>query len=144
VLDRLAHLALPATCLAYATMAFVARLVRAGIVEASAGPYVLAARARGASRRRVLWAHALPNALLPLVTLLGLLLPALLSGSVIVERIFAWPGLGRLYFDSILSRDYPVILGLSLLSAAATLAATLASDVAAAAADPRVRDGTAP
>jgi len=143
-LDRLAHLALPATCLAYGTLAFVARLVRSGIVEASAGTYVLAARARGASRRRALWAHALPNALLPLVTLLGLLLPALLSGSVIVERIFAWPGLGRLYFDSILSRDYPVILGLSLLSAAATLAATLASDVAAAAADPRVRDGTAP
>jgi peptide/nickel transport system permease protein len=143
-LDRLAHLALPATCLAYGTLAFVARLVRSGIVEASAGAYVLAARARGASRRRALWAHALPNALLPLVTLLGLLLPALLSGSVIVERIFAWPGLGRLYFDSILSRDYPVILGMSLLSAAATLAATLASDVAAAAADPRVRDGTAP
>ena len=144
VLDRLAHLALPATCLAYATLAFVARLVRSGIVEASAGPYVLAARARGVSRRRALWAHALPNALLPLVTLLGLLLPALLSGSVIVEKIFAWPGLGRLYFDSILSRDYPVILALSLLSAAATLAATLASDVAAAAADPRVRDGTVP
>jgi peptide/nickel transport system permease protein len=143
-LDRLAHLALPATCLAYGTLAFVARLVRSGIVEASAGTYVLAARARGASRRRALWAHALPNALLPLVTLLGLLLPAILSGSVIVEKIFAWPGLGRLYFDSILSRDYPVILALSLLSAAATLAATLASDVAAAAADPRVRDGTAP
>jgi peptide/nickel transport system permease protein len=140
-LDRLAHLALPATCLAYATLAFVARLVRSGIVEASAGPYVLAARARGVPRRRALWAHALPNALLPLVTLLGLLLPALLSGSVIVERIFAWPGLGRLYFDSILSRDYPVILALSLLSAAATLAATLAADIALAAADPRVRDG---
>ena len=143
-LDRLAHLALPATCLAYGTLAFVARLVRSGIVEAASGPYVLAARARGVSRRRSLWAHALPNALLPLVTLLGLLLPAILSGSVIVEKIFAWPGLGRLYFDSILSRDYPVILALSLISAAATLAATLASDVAAAAADPRVRDGTAP
>jgi peptide/nickel transport system permease protein len=63
---------------------------------------------------------------------------------VIVERIFAWPGLGRLYFDSILSRDYPVILGLSLLSAVVTLLATLASDIAVAAADPRVRDGTAP
>ena len=143
-LDRLAHLALPATCLAYGTLAFVARLVRSGVVEASSGTYVLAARARGVSRRRALWAHALPNALLPVVTLLGLLLPAVLSGSVIIEKIFAWPGLGRLYFDSILSRDYPVILGMSLLSAAATLAATLASDVAAAAADPRVRDGTAP
>jgi peptide/nickel transport system permease protein len=69
------------------------------------------------------------------------MLPALLSGSVIVERIFVWPGLGQLYFDSILARDYPVILALSLLSAFVTLLATLASDIAAAAADPRVRDG---
>jgi peptide/nickel transport system permease protein len=139
--DHLAHLALPVTCLTYGTLAFVARLVRSGIVEARSSDYVLAARARGASRRQALWRHAFRNALLPLVTLLGLLLPALLSGSVIVERIFAWPGLGRLYFDSILSRDYPMILALSLLTAGATLLATLASDIALAAADPRVRDG---
>jgi peptide/nickel transport system permease protein len=87
-----------------------------------------------------LWRHAFRNALLPLITLLGLLLPGLLSGSVIVERIFAWPGLGRLYFDSILSRDYPVVLGLSLVGAVATLLATLAADVAYALADPRVRE----
>ncbi len=142
--DRLAHAALPATCLAYGTLAFVARLVRSGVAEARESDYVLAARARGASPRRAIWSHAFRNAMLPLITLFGLLLPALLSGSVIVEKIFAWPGLGRLYFDSILSRDYPVILGLSLLSAVATLAATLASDVASAAADPRVRDGAAP
>ena len=142
--DRAAHLVLPIVCLTYGSLAFVARLVRAGVAEAVTQDYVVAARARGASRRRALWGHALPNALLPLITLLGLILPALLSGSVIVERIFAWPGLGRLYFDSILSRDYPVILGLSLLGALATLACTLAADVAAAAADPRVRDGTAP
>lgn len=143
VLDRLAHLALPVTCLTYGTLAFVARLVRSGVAEARASDYVLAARARGASRGQALWRHALRNALLPVITLFGLLLPALLSGSVIVERIFAWPGLGRLYFDSILSRDYPVILALSLLSAFATLVATLVSDIAAAAADPRVRDGAA-
>jgi peptide/nickel transport system permease protein len=142
VADRLSHLALPVTCLTYGTLAFVARLVRSGVVEARASDYVLAARARGASRRQALWRHAFPNALLPVVTLLGLLLPALLSGSVIVERIFAWPGLGRLYFDSILSRDYPMILALSLLSAAATLLATLVSDIALAVADPRVRDGS--
>ena len=143
VADKLAHLALPVSCLTYGTLAFVARLVRAGVAEAASSDFVLAARARGASRRRALWTHALPNALLPILTLLGLLLPALLSGSVIVERIFAWPGLGRLYFDSILSRDYPVVLGLSLLTAVATLAATLLADVASAAADPRVRDGAA-
>jgi peptide/nickel transport system permease protein len=139
--DRLAHLALPVTCLTYGTLAFVARLVRSGVAEARSSDYVLAARARGASRARAIWGHAFPNALLPVITLAGLLLPALLSGSVIVERVFAWPGLGRLYFDSILARDYPVILALSLLSAVATLAATLVADVALAAADPRVRDG---
>ena len=141
LVDRLAHLALPVTCLTYGTLAFVTRLVRSGVVEARASDYVLAARARGASPRQALWRHAFRNALVPLITLFGLLLPALLSGSVIVERIFAWPGLGRLYFDSILSRDYPVILGLSLLSAVVTLLATLASDIATAALDPRVRDG---
>lgn len=141
VLDRLSHLALPATCLTYGTLAFVARLVRSGVVEARASDYVLAARARGASREQALWRHAFRNALVPLITLFGLMLPALLSGSVIVERIFVWPGLGQLYFDSILARDYPVILALSLISAVVTLLATLASDIAAAAADPRVRDG---
>lgn len=142
--DRLAHLALPVVCLTYGSLAFFARLVRAGVAEARAQDYVLAARARGASARQALWRHAFRNALLPLVTLLGLLLPGLLSGSVIIERIFAWPGLGRLYFDSILARDYPVVLALSLFSAAATLAATLVADLAYAAADPRVRDGSEP
>jgi peptide/nickel transport system permease protein len=142
LLDRLAHLALPVTCLTYGTLAFIARLVRSGVAEARAGDYVLAVRARGASRRQALWRHAFRNALVPLLTLAGLMLPALLSGSVIVERIFVWPGLGQLYLDSILSRDYPVILALSLLTAAVTLLATLASDIAAAIADPRVRDGT--
>jgi peptide/nickel transport system permease protein len=140
--DRVSHLALPVACLTYGSLAFFARLVRSGVAEARRQDFVLAARARGASRRRALWAHAFRNALLPLITLLGLLLPGLLSGSVIVEKIFAWPGVGRLYFDSILARDYPVVLGLSLLAAVATLAATLAADFAYALADPRVRDGT--
>jgi peptide/nickel transport system permease protein len=144
VADRLAHLALPVTCLTYGSLAFLARLVRAGVVEARSQDYVTAALARGVSRRRALWRHAFRNALLPLITLAGLLLPGLLSGSVIVERIFAWPGLGRLYFDSILSRDYPVVLGLSLIGAVATLAATLAADVAYAFADPRVRESGSP
>jgi peptide/nickel transport system permease protein len=138
--DRLAHLALPVTCLTYASLAFFARLVRAGVVEARSQDFVTAALARGLSRRQALWRHAFRNALLPLVTLLGLLLPGLLSGSVIIERIFAWPGLGRLYFDSILSRDYPVVLGLSLLGGVTTLAATLAADIAAAIVDPRLRE----
>lgn len=142
LLDRAAHLVLPVVCLTYGSLAFLARLVRSGVAEAREADYVIAARARGMSRRAALWRHALRNALLPLITLLALILPALLSGSVIIEKIFAWPGLGRLYFDSILSRDYPVVLALSLLGAVATLAATLLADVAYAAADPRVRDGT--
>jgi peptide/nickel transport system permease protein len=144
VADRLAHLALPVTCLTYGSLAFLARLVRAGVVEARSQDYMTAALARGLSRRAALWKHAFRNALLPLITLFGLLLPGLLSGSVIVERIFAWPGLGRLYFDSILSRDYPVVLGLSLVGAVTTLLATLAADVAYAFADPRVRDEGSP
>jgi peptide/nickel transport system permease protein len=140
--DRIEHLALPVACLTYGSLAFYARLVRASVAEARRADFVLAARARGLSRREALWKHAFRNALLPLITLLGLILPGLLSGSVIIERIFAWPGLGRLYFDSILSRDYPVVLGLSLLGAVATLAITLVADLAYAVADPRVRDGT--
>jgi peptide/nickel transport system permease protein len=142
MLDRASHLVLPVVCLTYGSLAFFARLIRSSVAETRAADYVLAARARGLSRRQALWRHAFRNALLPLVTLLGLVLPGLLSGSVIIERIFAWPGLGRLYFDSILSRDYPVVLALSLLGAVATLVLTLAADVAAAIVDPRVRDGT--
>jgi len=142
LLDRASHLVLPLVCLTYGSLAFFARLIRSSVAETRAADYVLAARARGLSRRQALWKHAFRNALLPLVTLLGLVLPGLLSGSVIIERIFAWPGLGRLYFDSILSRDYPVVLALSLLGAVATLVLTLAADVAAAVVDPRVRDGT--
>jgi len=144
VLDRFGHLALPVACLTYGSLAYYARLVRASVAETRTADYVLAARARGLSRRVALWKHAFRNALLPLITVLGLVLPGLLSGSVIIERIFAWPGLGRLYFDSILSRDYPVVLALSLLGAVATLALTLAADIAYAVADPRVRDGTGP
>ncbi|MEP6801655.1 MAG: ABC transporter permease [Acidobacteriota bacterium] len=140
--DRASHLVLPVVCLTYGSLAFFARLIRASVAETRNADYVLAARARGLSRREALWKHAFRNALLPLVTLLGLVLPGLLSGSVIIERIFAWPGVGRLYFDSILSRDYPVVLALSLLGAVATLLLTLAADIASAAVDPRVRDGT--
>ena len=126
----------------YGSLAFFARLIRSSVAETRVADYVLAARARGLSRRQALWKHAFRNSLLPVVTLLGIVVPGLLSGSVIIERIFAWPGLGRLYYDSILSRDYPVVLALSLLGALATLVLTLAADVAGALVDPRVRDGT--
>ena len=104
----------------------------------------MVARAKGLGERHVLMRHVLKNALIPTITVLGIQLGQLLGGVVIVEWVFAWPGLGRLYFDSILSRDYPVVLALSLVGAVATLAVTLAADVAYAVADPRVRDGTSP
>jgi peptide/nickel transport system permease protein len=141
LLDRLAHLALPLACLTYGTLAFLTRLVRSSVREELSREYVLAARARGLSESEALWRHAFRNALLPLVTVLGLVLPGLLSGSVIVEQIFAWPGLGRLYFDAVLARDYPVVLGLTFVTAVATLAATLAADLLYAVVDPRVRYG---
>ena len=139
LLDRLAHLALPLACLTYGTLAFLTRLVRSAVAEELGREYVVAARARGLSETQALWGHAFRNALLPLITVMGLVVPGLLSGSVIVEQIFAWPGLGRLYFEAVLARDYPVVLGLTFLTAVATLAATFAADVAYAVADPRVR-----
>ncbi len=139
LLDGLRHLALPLACLTYGSLAFFTRMVRAAVLEASGKDFVLAARARGATPRQALWRHAFRNALLPLITLTGLLMPGLLSGSVIIERIFAWPGLGRLYFDAAMARDYPVILGLAFFTALLTLAATLLTDLACAAADPRLR-----
>jgi len=137
--DLARHAVLPLVCLTYGTLAFFTGLVRSSVRDASSAEYVLAARARGASRSRALWHHAFRNALLPLVTSLGLLLPGLLSGSVIVEQIFGWPGLGRLYFDAILARDYPLILGLTFFTAVLTLGATLLADLLYAAADPRVK-----
>ena len=137
ILDVARHAVLPLVCLTYGSLAFFTGVVRSSVREASQAEYVVAARARGASRARALWRHSFRNALLPLVTSLGLLLPGLLSGSVIIEQIFAWPGLGRLYFDSILSRDYPLILGLTFFTALLTLAATLLADLLYAAADPR-------
>ena len=139
ILDLARHAVLPLTCLTYGSLAFFTGLVRSSVREASSAEYVVAARARGASRAQALWRHSFRNALLPLATSLGLLLPGLLSGSVIVEQIFAWPGLGRLYFDAILSRDYPLILGLTFFTALLTLAATLLADLLYAAADPRVK-----
>ncbi|MFQ5720223.1 MAG: ABC transporter permease [Acidobacteriota bacterium] len=143
--DGVWHLALPAICLAYGSLAFYARFSRANLLEALGSDFVRAARARGLGEGRVLWRHALANAWLPFLTLAGLLLPATVSGSVIIERIFAWPGLGSLLFESLFTRDYPTILGLSSLTAVLVLAGTLGADLLYLAADPRLsRPGSAP
>jgi peptide/nickel transport system permease protein len=137
--DRALHLILPVVTLAYAQMAIYARFSKSALTEVIRQDFITTARAKGATSAAVLWHHALRNALIPLITLLGLTLPYLVSGSVIVEEIFQWDGIGRLYFDAISSRDYPTILGLSVATAVATLFASLLADILYAVADPRIR-----
>jgi peptide/nickel transport system permease protein len=137
--DRAKHLVLPVMTLAYAQLAIFARFSKSAVTEVIRQDYIVTARAKGAGPTSVLWRHAFRNALIPLITFLGLTLPYLISGSVIVEQIFQWDGIGHLYFEAILSRDYPTVLGLSVATAAATLVASLLGDLLYAFADPRIR-----
>ena len=139
IADRAKHLILPVLTLAYAQLALFARFSKSALTEVIRQDYITTARAKGAAAGTVLWHHALRNALIPLISLLGITLPYLISGSVIVEQIFQWDGIGRLYFEAILTRDYPTVLGLSLATAVATLFASLFADLLYAAADPRIR-----
>ena len=120
-------------------MAIFARFSKSALTEVIRQDYITTARAKGVAPQRVLWRHAFRNALIPLITLLGLTIPYLISGSIIVEDIFQWDGIGRLYFTSILSRDYPTVLGLTVATAVITLISGLLADVLYAFADPRIR-----
>jgi peptide/nickel transport system permease protein len=139
--DRLAHLVLPVTVLAYGMVAFLARFVRSSLLEVLGEEYVRTARAKGVGGAGVVWSHAFRNALVPLVSLLAMIVPWLISGSVIVEQIFQWNGIGSLFFGAILSRDYPLVMGLTLMTALVTVAASLVADLLYAVVDPRVRVG---
>jgi len=138
-MDRLWHLTIPALMAALTGLAVLSRYVRSQMLEVVAQDYVRTARAKGLPEERVVYRHALRNALLPFVTLFGFLIPGLIGGSVIVEQIFAWPGIGRLGYEAILARDFPVILTLNFFAAGLTLAGTLLSDVLYAVVDPRIR-----
>ncbi len=138
-MDRLWHLAIPSLMSALGGIAVLSRYVRSQMLEVIGQDYVRTARAKGLDEDNVVYRHALRNALLPFITMFGLLLPGLIGGSVIFEQIFAWPGIGRLGYDAILSRDFPVILTLNFIAAALTLAGTLLSDMLYAFADPRIR-----
>ena len=138
-MDRLWHLAIPSLMGALAGIAVLSRYVRSQMLEVVALDYVRTARAKGLPEERVVYGHALRNALLPFVTLFGFLIPGLIGGSVIIEQIFAWPGLGRLGYDAILARDFPLILTINFFAAALTLAGTFLSDVLYAVVDPRIR-----
>ena len=137
--DRLRHLVLPVATLAVVGAAGLARYVRAATVEALRQPAVRAARAKGLSESRILRTHALRNSLLPVITLAGLQLPALFSGVVFVESIFAWPGMGRVAVQAVLARDYPVVMAVTATFALLVVVGNLLADAMVALADPRVR-----
>jgi len=138
-LDVLHHLALPALTLATRYLALNVRLMRASLVEVGAQDYLRTARAKGLSERVVIYKHALRNALVPVVTMIGLNVGHLVAGAVLTETVFAWPGLGRLIFDSILHRDYPVMLGGLLVVSVCVVVGNLLADLAYAVIDPRIR-----
>lgn len=134
-----AHLVLPALSLGAALAAVLARMTRAALLEELAQPYVQAVRAKGASPFRVVVRHALRNSLIPVVTLLGLQFGAVLTGTVVTETVFAWPGIGRLLIQSIGFRDYPMVQGCILFIALTYVTVNLLTDLAYGALDPRIR-----
>jgi peptide/nickel transport system permease protein len=139
VRDVLHHLVLPALTLATRYLALNVRLMRTSLVEVSRMEYLATARAKGLGELAVVYKHALRNALLPVVTMTGLNVGHLAAGAVLTETVFAWPGLGRLMFEAILHRDYPLLLGGLLVVSACVVAGNLLADLACAAVDPRIR-----
>jgi peptide/nickel transport system permease protein len=137
--DRIKHLVLPVTALVLLLTAFLARYQRAALLEVLPSDFVRTARAKGLDEHVVVGRHALRNALLPMITLAGLIFPALLGGAVFVERIFSWPGMGLALFTAISVRDYPFVIASVVAGAAMVLVGSLLADIAYAIADPRVR-----
>ena len=139
VADRLWHLVLPATTLGVVGAAGTARFQRAAMLEVASQDYVRTARAKGVPERQIVLRHQLRNALLSFITRFGLAFPFLLTGAVLVETIFAWPGMGRLAFDAILTRDYPVVTASALIASTVVVAGNLLADILLGFADPRLR-----
>lgn len=139
LLDRFWHMVLPLFCLTYAEFAALSRYMRAGMLDVLRQDYVRTARAYGFSGRVVVWRYAMRNAVIPIITLLGGMLPAVIGGSVIIESIFSIPGMGRLGFEAVLSRDYPLIMGELTIASMLTLAGLLVSDILYVVVDPRIK-----
>ena len=135
------HAVLPVACLSYVGLAQISRYMRAGMLEVVRQDYIRTARAKGLAERAVVFRHAFRNSLIPIVTLLGLMLPYLIGGSVVVERIFGIPGMGLLAFEAILHRDYAMVMGITTLAALLTMVSMLLSDLLYAAVDPRISFG---
>jgi peptide/nickel transport system permease protein len=137
--ERIKYFILPVFVLVLPNIAYFARFMRSSMLEVKNQDYVTVARAKGLPNKTVLYRHSLRNALIPMITVIGLQLPAIIGGAVIIEQIFAWPGLGDLAVKAIGQRDYPVILAITLLSGAVVMIVNLLVDVFYAIADPRVR-----
>jgi len=140
-IDVFHHLILPSFTLGLSYLAINARFTRASMIEVMAQDYIRTARAKGVSDKVVTYKHALRNALLPLVTLTGLNFGFLLAGAVLTETVFAWPGLGRLMYDSIYTRDYPVLMGMFIFISVMVIVVNLITDIFYSILDPRIRIG---
>jgi peptide/nickel transport system permease protein len=139
VLNYLHHLILPSTVLALVHVAIWSRYMRTATLDAISQDFVKTARAKGLSERRVLMKHVVGNALLPMITLAGMQLPSLLTGALVTETVFTWPGMGRLFLDSLGYSDYPVVMGLLVFSAILVVLGSLIADIGIAIVDPRIR-----
>jgi peptide/nickel transport system permease protein len=137
--DYICHLILPVFITAFGGLASISRYTRSNMLEVIRQDYIRTALAKGLPRQKVYYQHALKNALLPVITILGLSLPGLIGGSFIFETIFSWPGMGRLAFESAMSFDYPTIMGIAVIGAVLTLAGNVLADVMYALVDPRIR-----
>jgi ABC-type dipeptide/oligopeptide/nickel transport system permease component len=138
-LDIAHHLVLPAITLAFFNLALIARLTRANMLQVLRLEYVVFARSKGLSERAVVYKHALRNAVLPVVTIIGMNIKTLITGAVLTETVFAWPGLGRLTYDAIYARDYPVLMAMFIFVGLLVVIANLITDIAYASLDPRIR-----
>jgi peptide/nickel transport system permease protein len=138
-LDRLMHMAMPVTILTVATVAGWSRYMRASMIEVLSQDYIRTARAKGQSRSGVVLGHGLRNALLPVITVVSLDIVHVVSGAVITETIFSWPGIGRLFVEAMNGRDYPVLMGLMMIGSVTMVFANLLADILYAVIDPRIR-----
>lgn len=141
--DTISHLMMPVIIPSVTGLAGITMFVKNGMLDVLGQDYITTARAKGLNEHKVVYKHALRNALLPLITIVGLAIPGLIGGSVIAETIFAIPGMGKLFYDAVLMRDFPVVMGILTIGAALTLIGNMIADIAYAWADPRVRRGVA-
>jgi peptide/nickel transport system permease protein len=137
-MDMARHLILPVAIASFGSLAGISRYMRSSMVNVIEQDYIRALRAKGLSEGAVIYKHALKNAILPIITILGLSIPGLIGGSVIFESIFAVPGMGRLFYESVMARDYPTIMGILSIGALLTLAGNMLADIAYSYADPRI------